>query len=439
MTVKFLLKTGTANVVSAAELASSAVEEAKIASSAVTEGKIASGAVTAAKIANNTITGTQLAAGINLPSDAQLNGTAISSLITAAAGGYDFKEAALTSVSAQASVFSGDGYNNSASAVVTANLPDIPAYGFVIPDATLALGTAISANDNTALSTSGSRVVFILLDGNDDPLAGRPNGIFVASRGSGKGSTSGDLFWSFVRASDANDATKLSLGALVYFTGGSTPGSAAFLSAGEWNSTSALWTFQAPGTTYSAGNGISISGGNAISVLSNSSATVPVTVGAQGVSVPLATASVAGAITTDQFEVLKATGAYGKTELNIGGSYNTLNTGTTTLGLPHGTLGTNQTALVEGVVISRSISDDNGPNTGKRCVTKFAFAISRASGGNSVLVGDFVTLFKEHDANGIGTMTVDVNIGTNGSDSIIVTGANSWTISHKFYMTSQVV
>jgi hypothetical protein len=437
MTVKFLLKTGTANVVSAAELASSAVEEAKIASSAVTEGKIASGAVTAAKIANNTITGTQLAAGINLPSDAQLNGTAISSLITAAAGGYDFKEAALTSVSAQASVFSGDGYNNSSSAVVTANLPDIPAYGFVIPDATLALGTAISANDNTALSTSGSRVVFILLDGNDDPLAGRPNGIFVASRGSGKGATSGDLFWSFVRASDANDATKLSLGALVYFTGGSTPGSAAFLSAGEWNSTSALWTFQAAGTTYSAGNGISISGGNAISVLSNSSASVPVTVGASGVSVPLATASVAGAITVNQFEVLKATGAYGKTGLKA--SYTTLNTNTTTIGLPHGTLAVDTTALVEGVVVSRSTSDDNGPNTSKRCVTKFAFAISRGASGNSVLVGDFVTLFKEHDTNGIATMTVDVSIGTDGVDELIITGATGWAIGHQIYMTSQVV
>lgn len=436
MAVKFLLKTGTANVVSAAELASSAVEEAKIASSAVTEGKIASGAVTAAKIANNTITGSQLAAGINLPSDAQLNGTAISSLITAAAGGYDFKEAARTLVIAGDSNFWG-GYNDSSSAIPRTTVggtpyPEIPAYGFVIPESVLgsplALNTAISANSNLALS-DGDRVAFAYTGAGVEPAAGKPTGIYVATRITDTGYD----YWRFTRAADADSTAELSLGALVYLTSGDEAGQGLFLGAGQFNSASSLWTPQAAGTTYSAGNGLQLVS-TTFSAKSNTSADVPVTVGSSGLSVPLATASVAGAITTDHFQVLKATASKGLTGAKA--SFETTGTGTTSIGMPYGNLDVNSTSFVEVLVVSRSTTDAS-----KRCVTSLAFALSRGGNGDSELVGDIVVRFKEHDANGIATVAFSLDLsGKAGvNDGFIITGVTGHTIQHQIYMTSQVV
>lgn len=456
MAVKFLLKTGTANVVSSDELASSsvieakigssAVTEAKIGSGAVTEAKIGSGAVTEAKIGSGAVTGAKLASNIDLPSGTLLNGSSLSGMITAAAGGYDFKEAARTAVLLPSSAFVGSlqgGYNDSATVYTETNSPNIPAYGFVVSEASYALNTAIAANGNLAL-TSGDRVVFILTS-DGSPTAGKPNGIFVASRVNGQGTTAGDFFWSFARATDADSVTDLSLGALVYFTSGDFQGEAAFLSAGEFNSSSALWTLQ-EATTYTAGSGISISGGNEISVVSDSGASLPVTVGVGGLSVRLATDSQSGGVSADQLKVIQASGANGKLDLASAAYMETDGAASITVGLPlgsgsSGVLPTYTTAFVEAVVVSRCRSLSGNADFTKRCVTKLAFTLSRGSSGNSALVGDVVTLYKEHDVNGIGGLAVDVliNTSTAGEDTIQITGVANYVIEHQLYVTARTV
>lgn len=427
MTIKYVLKTGTANLVSAAELASSAVEEAKIASGAVTEakigsgavteGKIGSGAVTAAKIANNTITGSQLASGINLPSDAQLGGTALSTLITAAAGGYDFHEGVKTAILLAAT---GKGTSWSyASHAISAQ------------DSTYALGSAGDYNCNVVLS-AGDRVAVVVTSG-ETPAADEANGIYVV------GTLSGGA-WPLTRASDANSASNLSVGALTFLTAAVSPlvtGQGLMLAGGDYESSSAVWSVVNPAATaYTAGNGISINGSNVVSAVSNTGATTPVTVGVNGLSVRSASASQTGAMSAVQYGVVDALASFGKRYTG----QSTSGTGTVDVNIPFtsadGALAINKTALVDVVVVSRSSTDAT-----KRCVTRIAAALSRDGAGNSTLVGDVVTMFKEHDLStgNIGGMSVNILIGTDGADGVRVTGVAAIDINHEIAITTRVV
>jgi hypothetical protein len=427
MTIKFVLKTGTVNLVSAAELATNAVEEAKIASGAVTEGKIGSGAVTegkigsgavtAAKIANNTITGTQLAAAINLPSDAQLAGTALSTLIAAAAGGYDFHEGVKTAILLDATD-KGTDWSYASHAISAQN----SAY---------ALGSAGGYNCNVALS-AGDRVAVVVTSASV-PAADEANGIYVV------GTLSGGA-WPLTRASDANSASNLSVGALTFLTAAVSPlvtGQGLMLAGGGYESSSAVWSVVNPaGTAYTGGNGININGSNVVSAVSDSGATTPVTVGGNGLSVRSASSSQTGAMSADQYVVVDALASFGKRYTGQSTSGN----GTVDVNIPFtaavGPLAVNKTALVDVVVVSRSSTDAT-----MRCVTRIAAALSRDGSGPSTLVGDVVTMFKEHDlgSGNISAMSVNILIGTAGADAVRVTGANGIDINHEIAITTRVV
>jgi len=412
------------NAVTTAKINALAVTTAKIDANAVTTAKIAALAVTSAEIAANAVTGAKLASDVDLPVGTLLNGTSLTSQIAAAAGGYDFKESAVTAVLAA----SGDlgAYNDSASPSVTANLPDVPAYGFLIAETTLALNTAIAANQNRAL-TDGDRVAFAVASG--APSASKRTGIYTVTRGLGKGTSAAAYFYTFTRAADANSTTNFNLGALIYLNAGDLIGRALFLSAGTFNNVSALFTLLAAGTEYTAGNGISISGGNAISV--SADAAGPVTVSGSGVSVRAASASQSGVITSTQFKNLTRTVAASAESA----------TATQTVNLTPNSFMLPVTAI-NTVVLVRAVVHSLSTVGSKHCVTEVRFALRRGGSSNSVLIGNTVTIFKEGDASGITAMTVEGTVGTTGSggeDYITITGVDTFTIDHNVVVTTQII
>ena len=415
------------DAVSANKIASSAVTTAKIDALAVTTAKINDLAVTTAKIAANAVTGAKLASDVDLPVGTLLNGTSLVSQIAAAAGGYDFKESAVTAVlvtNAQTVGGSSPYYNDSDTAYSSANLPDVPAYGFLIAETTLDLHTAIAENQNRAL-TNGDRVVFSVVSG-EEPAASKRTGIYTVTRGLGKGTSVAAYFYTFTRASDANSTTNFNLGALIYLNAGDLIGRALFLSAGTFNNVSALFTLLAAGTSYTAGNGISISGGNAISV--SADAAGPVTVSGSGVSVRAASASQSGVITSTQFKNLTRTVAASAESAT---ATQTTNTTPDSFMLP--------VTAINTVVLVRAVVHSLSTVTLKNCVTEVRFALRRGGSGPSVLIGNTVTIFKEGDESGITAMTVEGTVGDAGADYITITGVNTFIINHNVVVTTQLI
>ena len=449
MAIKYLVNTANAdNTISSSEIAADAViaakisdgavtegkigalavTEGKIGSGAVTEGKIASDAVITAKIAANAVTGAKLATDVNLPVGTLLNGTSLLSQIVAIAGGYDFKESVVTLVvagSAQTIGGSSDYYNDSDAAYVSADLPNVPAYGFLINEATLNLDAAITQNKNRAL-VDGDRVAFSVFT-DDAPAASKRTGIYTVVKGAGKGATLGNSYFFFTRATDANSATNFNLGALVYVNAGDEIGAGVFLGAGTFNTTTALFTLMQGGGTYTAGNGIALAG-DSFSVAADVSG--PVTVSAAGVSVQSASASVSGVITATQFKDLTRTVAASK---ESSGALQTVDNNTATLEIP--------VTAINTVVLVRAVVHSLSTTGAKHCVTEVRFAMRRAgTGTNSVLINDStVTVFKEGDSSGITAMTVAGTVGALGVDVITITGVASFTINHSVVVTTQLI
>ena len=420
MAIKYLLNTPNAdNTISTAEIAALAVTTAKIDALAVTTAKIDALAVTTAKIDANAVTGAKLATDVDLPVGARLDGVLITDRITAVAGGYDFKESVVTLVGAA----TGDlgAYNDSASPSVTDNLPDVPAYGFLIAETALALNTAITENQQRAL-VNGDRVAFTVFS--SGPAASKRTGIYTVTRGLGKGTSSAAYFYTFTRAADANSAGNFNLGALVYPNGGDLSGAGIFLGAGTFNSDTALFTLLT--SEYDAGDGISISGANEISVSADGDG--PVTVSGSGVSVRSASKTVSGVITSTQFKDLTRTVAYSAESA----------TATQTVNLTPSSF-MFQTTPVSSVVLVRAVVHSLSTTGAKHCVTEVRFALRRGASGNSALIGDNVIVFKQGDESGITAMTVESLIGTAGADGITITGADTFTINHNVVMTTQIL
>ena len=403
------------------------------------------------QIGDASITGAKLTSNVDLPVGARLDGVALTDRITAAAGGYDFKEAARTVVLAPSSAFIGGpmgGYNDSASVYTETNSPNVPAYGFVLSETSYALNTAIAANGNLALN-SGDRVVFVLTS-SGSPVAGKPNGIFVASRVNGQGITGGDYFWSFARATDADSTAELSLGALVYLSAGDLAGRSLFLGAGEFNSSSALWTLQESGV-YTAGDYINIAdneisvkiagsgsalhddgSGNLDVYLASGSA---ITNAGSGLDVQSASASNRGTVSSDEWGVVTGAGQYGK-NYDISNTAVTRTTDLTakTFVSPYGTLAVNKSALVEVTVVSRSVTIDGSADVTGTCIQKWAFTLARGASGDTTILDSF-QIFKSGTSNILGCTVEMVTATKAGADVIAVygvdgAGASTTTIDH---------
>jgi len=201
------------------------------------------------------------------------------------------------------------------------------------------------------------------------------------------------------------------------------------------------------GSTYTAGNGISISGGNEISAKLKSagglefsgtgSDEISVKVAASNallkdgtsgeLSVRTASASVSGVITSTQFKDLTRTvAASSETSTPV----STTGNGTTTVGLPATPVST--IVMVEATVHSK----DAG--SGLHCVTQVRFALRRGAAGHSVLIGNSITTFQEGDSS-ITSLTVEGQAGSGGADAILITGATGHDLAHNAVITVQYV
>lgn len=399
--------------------------------------------ILASQIGDASVTGAKLTSDVNLPVGARLDGVALTDRITAAAGGYDFKESAVTAVFATNTQTIGGSspyYNDSASAYVSADLPDVPAYGFLIAEATLALNTAIAENQNRAL-VDNDRVAFSVASGG--PSASKRTGIYTVTRGLGKGTTSSAYYYTFTRASDANSTTNFNLGALLYLNAGDLAGRALFLGAGTFNSTTALWTLQESGV-YTAGSYISITDGaiavRATGYLGNNAGDLDLQVAGgsalynnSGLDVRNADSSYRGTVSSAEWGVVTGSGQYGK-NYDISNTAVTRTTDLTskTFSSPYGTLGANKSALVEVTVVSRSVTVDGSADVTGTCIQKWAFTLARDSSDTAVL--DSVQLFKSGTSNILGCTVAMQVTGLSGADAIAVTGVlgsgGSTTIDH---------
>ena len=144
-------------------------------------------------------------------------------------------------------------------------------------------------------------------------------------------------------------------------------------------------------------------------------------------SVRTASASVSGVITDTQFKDLTRTVA---ASAQSASAFTTTGTGYTDFEIPATPVST--VAYVHALVRSK----DNASE--KWCITEVRFALRRGASGNSTLINDStVTVFKEGDTAGITALTVTALTGADGADVIRVAGVNTFTIGHYAVATVQ--
>ena len=256
------------------------------------------------------------------------------------------------------------------------------------------------------------------------------------------------------RAANFNETAEVALNSYVVVTAGDNADEIWYLTNTETVTinttplTFALWG--GTGSSYTAGNGISISGGNEIAanllsagglgfgaggdsnklIVKVAASNALLKDGSTGeLSVRTASSSVSGVITSTQFKDLTRTVAASR---EYSGALQTVGTGTVTLEIPVTAI--NTVVLVRAVVHSLSTTGD------KHCVTEVRFALRRGALYNSTLIGDnTVTIFKEGDASGITAMTVAGTVGTTGADVITITGVADFTINHNVVVTTQLI
>lgn len=195
-------------------------------------------------------------------------------------------------------------------------------------------------------------------------------------------------------------------------------------------------------TSYTAGNGISISGGNEISAklksagglefsgAGNDEISVKVAAsnalvkdgGSGELSVRTASEAQTGVITAQQYKDLTRT-----TAASDVGTIDTQDDGTNGFSLasvevPEKSVG----------IYTLSMNSVNDTNDGW-CVRQIKFALRREM-GDRVLVGNPLVVFNEHTA-GFGGITVDITLGVSGPDSITVGGINGEDIRHFMSVT----
>jgi hypothetical protein len=285
------------------------------------------------------------------------------------------------------------------------------------------------ANGNTAITTTGSS---------------------LAAKSDFTGGTDGTYGY-FERADNFNESVDVSFGAYVVVGAGTYSNQIWYLKTEGTivlNSTALHFAhWGEAGVTYTAGNGISISGGNSISAKLKSagglefsgtgSDEISVKVAASNalvkdggsgeLSVSTASASQSGVITAAQFKDLTRTVASSDEHATVstsGSGYTDLSL--SDVALPNNTLGI------------YSLSMNSKSTTGKWCVTQAKFALRKTT-GDSTVVGNTLEIFKEGDASGITGLKVEAFAGASASDYVRITGVDGFDINHSPVVTLQLV
>ena len=252
------------------------------------------------------------------------------------------------------------------------------------------------------------------------------------------------------RAANFNETAEVSFGAYVVVNAGTYANQIWYLKTeGAITLNTTPLTFElwgGTGSTYTAGNGISINGGNEIAAnllaagglgfgAGGDSTKLIVKVAASNallkndssgeLSVRTASSSVSGVITSTQFKDLTRTVA---ASTESASSFQTTGNGYSDFAIP--VTPENTVVLVRAVVHSLSTV------SAKHCVTEVRFALRRSTGA-SVAIGSTLQVFKEGDASGITAMTIEGRPGADGADVIRVTGVDTFTINHFAVVTTQ--
>jgi hypothetical protein len=184
------------------------------------------------------------------------------------------------------------------------------------------------------------------------------------------------------------------------------------------------------GASVTAGDGLALSGstlsvnvGNGVEISSDAvkakaKSGGAVVIDADGIDTQEASGSQRGTMSSSDFTKLARLA-----DATARGQGSTTNDGTYALSLP--TLAVNKLAMVEVELVSRSSTD------AAECkVARILFAARRGASGNSVAVGDADVLSDLDPTGDIAGVAVAYTVGTDGADSITITGVLLHAISH---------
>lgn len=260
------------------------------------------------------------------------------------------------------------------------------------------------------------------------------------------------------RAANFNETAEVSFGAYVVVNAGTYANQIWYLKTeGAITLNTTPLTFElwgGTGSTYTAGNGISINGGNEIAanllaagglgfgdggdsnkLIVKVAASNALSKDGSGVlSVRNASSSVSGVVSAAEWKVVNASGETGA-HFGIDNTAVTRTTDLTpkTFSSPYGTLGANKSALVEVTVVSRSVTVGGSSDVTGTCIQKWAFTLARGATGATVVL-DSTQIFKSGTANILACGVAMQVEGLDGADAIAVTGVlgvgGSTTIDH---------
>lgn len=250
--------------------------------------------------------------------------------------------------------------------------------------------------------TAGNRVLV------KDQSTASQNGIYVAAAGS------------WARAADMAAASNAA-GAFTFVEAGSVnAGRGYVVSSGAVVGTDSLvWTQFNAGSSYSAGNGILLTG-SAFSVVVDPAG--PLTLSGSGVNLQAASAEQPGSQSATHFELVRSMGD-GATR----GTITSTNATPQTVALPP--LATSKKRRIALWMLVNNTSD-----LAKSLYREITFVVRRGASGNSVLVGSVISgeLADNNgaaDPSGMGAISMVLTPGTGGNDVLTFTGLASTNLS----------
>ena len=273
---------------------------------------------------------------------------------------------------------------------------------------------SVAAASTANLTLSGAQTIdgVSVIAGNrvlvKDQSTASQNGIYVAAAGA----------WS--RAADMAAASNAA-GAFTFVEAGSVnAGRGYVISSGAVVGTDALvWTQFSGGSSYTAGNGIDLTGG-AISVVVDPAG--PLTLSSSGVNLQAASTSQPGSQSATHFDLVQSMGD-GATR----GTITSTNATPQTVALPP--LATSKKRRIALWLLVNNTSD-----LAKSLYREIVFIVRRGASGNSVLVGSVISgeLADNNgsaDPSGMGAISMVLTPGTGGNDVLTFTGLASTNLS----------
>lgn len=177
------------------------------------------------------------------------------------------------------------------------------------------------------------------------------------------------------------------------------------------------------GASYTAGNGIEITGASIAAKLATGSA---LSADGNGLIVDAASDSQRGTLSPDDFVKLAV--------YEFGGFTTQSTTDATPWSFSLSTLPINKLRMLNVTIMARSSSDAT-----KSCVRRMMFVARRGGSGNSTEVGSAVEMVNIVDSGGIGAISVAYTVGTDGADSLTFTGIAATNISWRVSAEAEIL